>query len=73
VDPAALSRMLGELETLLAGNDTAALPLYRTAAPMLAAAFGPSCEQLADQIARFDFSAALEMLRRMRRDSRERK
>jgi HPt (histidine-containing phosphotransfer) domain-containing protein len=29
VDPAALSRMLGELETLLAGNDTAALPLCR--------------------------------------------
>jgi CheY-like chemotaxis protein len=73
LDPTALNRMLDELETLLARSDTAALPLFRSGTPMLATAFGRSCEQLAAQIARFDFSAALETLRQMRRESRERK
>jgi HPt (histidine-containing phosphotransfer) domain-containing protein len=72
-ESAALDRMLDKLETLLAQSDTAALPLFRSDTPMLAAAFGRSCEQLAAQIVRFDFSAALETLRQMRRESRERK
>jgi PAS domain S-box-containing protein len=72
-ESAVLDRMLDKLETLLAQSDTAALPLFRSDTPMLAAAFGRSCEQLAAQIVRFDFSAALETLRQMRRESRERK
>ncbi len=66
-DPEGLRRVLDELETLLAHSDTAAITLYQANASLLAAAWGAASAELARQILHFEFEAARDQLRRLRR------
>jgi len=64
-DPAALRRVLDQLEALLAIGDVAAGEVARDAAPLLRAGF-PAAQELLARIDTFDFEAALGILRAAR-------
>ena len=55
--------VLGELETLLAQDDTQAAAIWFAHAPLITAALGPLAAQLGREIERFDYDEALATLR----------
>ncbi|WP_295458232.1 CHASE domain-containing protein [uncultured Thiodictyon sp.] len=55
--------VLGELEALLAQDDTRAAAIWFEHAPLLAGALGPLASQLGREIERFDYDEALTTLR----------
>jgi two-component system sensor histidine kinase/response regulator len=70
VDPARVSEVLAELEALLAQSDARALTLLHAQTGLLRAALGAQFEALSLRLERFDFEAALALLR-SRREGRE--
>ncbi len=67
-DPAALHALLDQLDALLAQSDTAAMALYEEHASALRTVLGAQGEQLGRAIGRFDFQAARETLRALRKE-----
>jgi two-component system sensor histidine kinase/response regulator len=63
VDPAAARDTLRRLAPLLAADDTTANSLYRESESRLLATFGESAARLGEQIAVFDYPAALKTLK----------
>ncbi|MFO1420862.1 MAG: ATP-binding protein, partial [Candidatus Competibacteraceae bacterium] len=63
VDPVRLAGVLERLEALLAAGDLDANPLAQTEEPLLRAGLGAAGDRLLDQIAAFDYEAALTALR----------
>jgi two-component system, sensor histidine kinase and response regulator len=61
-DPLEVQRVLERLGALLATDDTAANVLFSASEQLLKQAFGPTAEQLGQQIESFDYAAALTTL-----------
>ncbi|MDP1999357.1 MAG: PAS domain S-box protein [Rhodoferax sp.] len=66
-NPEGLQRVLHELEALLTTSDTAAITLYQANAEPLNAAWGAASIELAHNILHFEFEAARDKLRTLRR------
>ncbi|MDO8958126.1 MAG: response regulator, partial [Rhodocyclaceae bacterium] len=69
LDPQTLRQVLDELDSLLAQSDAAATALFDEHAAALRATLGAPCDEIARQIGRFDFDAALASLRELRQSS----
>jgi HPt (histidine-containing phosphotransfer) domain-containing protein len=63
LDPAALSEAIDRLEALLAVDDTAANSTFAEFQELFLQAFGEQALQLGQRIERFDYQAALDILR----------
>jgi len=68
-DPVRAEAILGQLESLLARDDTAAGNLFEANRPLLSASFGAGAMQLAREVEGFDYPAALTTLRGLIRHS----
>ncbi len=66
VNAAELGPVLDQLDRLLAQGDSRAGPLFAGALPLLRAALGPPSEALRREVERFDYEAALDLLRAAR-------
>lgn len=66
VNQESLGAVLRELAALLVQSDTAAIGFFDQHQPLLKAAFGSSCDDLARQIRRFAFEMAHETLQNLR-------
>lgn len=64
-DQERVADLLSRLETLVAGDDTAANPLLREVRPLMTLAFGDLARQLEREVNRFDYPNALVTLRKM--------
>jgi len=71
LDPQTLRQVLDELDSLLAQSDAAATRLFEDHAAALRTTLGVPCDELARQIGRFDFDAALVSLRALRQSYQE--
>ena len=67
-DPATVRAVLEQLDALLEQSDTAAIALFESHAALLRAALGAQGEQLGREIGRFEFAAAREILRALRKE-----
>ena len=65
-----IRRLLEQLETQLASDNTAAGDLFAANRPVLLATFGSAAMQLGRRISDFDYPAALESLRVLLRRAR---
>ncbi len=65
-DPAALAAAVDRLLALLAEDDASAAEAFRVGAPVLRQAYGDKVAELDRLVARFDYPAAHELLRRLR-------
>ena len=67
IDPAQAAETLARLETLLAGNDTAANDMFGESGEILAAALGDAAGTIERQIENYDYAEALKTLRAVRK------
>ena len=67
IDPAQAAETLARLETLLAGNDTAANDMFGESGEILAAALGDAAGTIERQIENYDYAEALKTLRAARK------
>jgi PAS domain S-box-containing protein len=66
VDPAELNKVLMQLESLLAHDDTAANNILTASAPLLRQTFGNQLKALEQKLESYDYPAALRLLRELK-------